>query len=68
MHEIDLLHDLAVVMLMAGITTILCHRFKQPVALGYIVAGFIVGPYTPPFKLVNDEDTIRGLGDRAWCC
>lgn len=62
MHEIDLLHDLAVVMLTAGITTILCHRFKQPVALGYIVAGFLVGPYTPPFMLVNDADTIRGLG------
>ena len=63
MHGIELLHDLAVVMLVAGITTILCHRLKQPVALGYIVAGFIIGPYTPPFTLVNDLDTIRGLGD-----
>jgi CPA2 family monovalent cation:H+ antiporter-2 len=63
MHGIDLLHDLAIVMLVAGVTTILCHRLKQPVALGYIVAGFIVGPFTPPFTLVKDEDTIRGLGD-----
>ena len=50
-------------MLVAGITTILCHRFKQPVALGYIVAGFIIGPYTPPFEMVHDEDTIRELGE-----
>jgi monovalent cation:H+ antiporter-2, CPA2 family len=63
MHGIELLHDLAVVMLVAGITTILCHRFKQPVTLGYIVAGFIIGPYTPPFELVHDEETVRGLGD-----
>jgi CPA2 family monovalent cation:H+ antiporter-2 len=64
MHDgIALLHDLAIVMLVAGVTTILCHRFKQPVALGYIVAGFIIGPYTPPFTLVRDEDTIRGLGE-----
>ena len=62
MHSIELLHYLAVVMLIAGITTILCHRLKQPVALGYIVAGFIVGPYTPPFMLVKDEATVTALG------
>jgi CPA2 family monovalent cation:H+ antiporter-2 len=62
MHSIDLLHDLAVVMLIAGITTVLCHRFKQPVALGYILAGLIIGPHTP-VMMVKDEDTIRGLGD-----
>ena len=63
MHGVDLLHDLAIVMLVAGVTTILCHRLKQPVALGYIIAGFIIGPHTPPFELVHDEGTIRGLGD-----
>ena len=63
MHGIDLLHDLAVVMLVAGITTILCHRLKQPVALGYIVAGFIIGPYTPPFTLVKDEEAVKTLGE-----
>src|SRR5271170_3463327 len=62
MHGIQLLHDLAVVMLVAGVTTILCHRFKQPVALGYILAGLIVGPNTP-IEMVTDEETIRGLGD-----
>jgi CPA2 family monovalent cation:H+ antiporter-2 len=63
MHGIDLLHDLAIVMLIAGITTVLCHRLKQPVSLGYILAGFIIGPYTPPFSLVRDQETINGLGD-----
>ena len=61
MHGLELLHDLAAVILVAGVVTILCHRFKQPVALGYIIAGVIVGPYTP-IEFVQDKDTIDGLG------
>jgi CPA2 family monovalent cation:H+ antiporter-2 len=61
MHEMDLLHDLAFVMLVAGVATILCHRLKQPVALGYIVAGVIVGPYTPGIA-IRDAGTIGELG------
>jgi CPA2 family monovalent cation:H+ antiporter-2 len=57
----NLLPDLAAVMLIAGVVTILCHRFKQPVALGYIIAGVIVGPYTP-VQFVHDKDTIDDLG------
>jgi CPA2 family monovalent cation:H+ antiporter-2 len=57
-----MLQDLAAVMLIAGITTILCHRLKQPVALGYIIAGVILGPYTP-IEFVHDNETIRSLGD-----
>ena len=63
MHGIELLQDLAVVMLFAGIATIICHQLKQPVALGYIVAGFIIGPYTPPFELVKNEETVKTLGE-----
>ena len=63
MHGIELLHDLAVVMIIAGLTTILFHRLKQPVALGYIVAGVIIGPHTPPFTLVRNEETVRTLGE-----
>ena len=63
MHEIDLLHDLAMVMLIAGVTTIICHRLKQPVVLGYILAGFIIGPNTPPFTLVHDEKAVKTLGE-----
>jgi CPA2 family monovalent cation:H+ antiporter-2 len=62
MHEIDLLHDLAVVMIVAGFITVLFHRLKQPVTLGYILAGFIIGPYTPPFALVDNVETVQTLG------
>ncbi len=48
MHAISFIQDLAVIMLVAGVVTIVFHRLKQPVVLGYIVAGFIIGPTRPP--------------------
>ena len=63
MHAISFIQDLAVIMLVAGVVTILFHSFKQPVVLGYIVAGFIIGPHTPPFGLIHDEETIKTLAE-----
>ena len=63
MHSIGFIQDLAVIMLIAGMVPVLCHRFKQPVVLGYIMAGIIIGPYTPPFQLVQDRETIRTLAE-----
>src|SRR5712671_3437398 len=63
MHGIAFLQDLAVVMIVAGLITVVFHRFKQPVVLGYIVAGIIIGPHTPPFPLIRDEATINTLAD-----
>jgi CPA2 family monovalent cation:H+ antiporter-2 len=63
MHAAAFIQDLAVIMLIAGIVTVLFHRLKQPVVLGYIVAGVIIGPHTPPFKLIQDEHTIQILAE-----
>lgn len=63
MHSIDFIQDLAVIMLIAGLVTIVFHRLKQPVVLGYILAGVIIGPHTPPFALIRDEQTIRTLSE-----
>jgi monovalent cation:H+ antiporter-2, CPA2 family len=63
MHAISFIQDLAVIMLVAGVVTVLFHRLKQPVVLGYIVAGFIIGPHTPPFGLIHDEETIKTLAE-----
>ena len=62
-HALGFIHDLAVIMLIAGVVTVVFHRLKQPVVLGYIVAGVIIGPYTPPFELIHDEATIKTLGE-----
>ncbi|MDM8356072.1 cation:proton antiporter [Pandoraea communis] len=62
-HAIDFIQDLAVIMLLAGMVTVIFNRFRQPVVLGYIVAGVIIGPYTPPFALIHDEKTIGILAE-----
>ena len=57
--------DLAVIMVIAAAMTFLFHRLKQPLLLGYLIAGVIIGPYTPPFSLINRLDVIEataGLG------
>jgi len=63
MHSVTFLQDLAVVMIVAGLVTLICHRFKQPVVLGYIIAGVIIGPYTPPAAFIHDKQTIDTLAE-----
>src|SRR5690606_39157030 len=38
---------------------LISHRLKQPMVIAYIVAGMIIGPYTPPFSLISQIDTLR---------
>jgi len=61
MESLAFLQDLAVVMMVAGIVTLIFMRLKQPVVLGYLLAGFIIGPYTPPFPLIHDQVSIRTM-------
>ncbi|HKY02989.1 MAG TPA: cation:proton antiporter [Burkholderiales bacterium] len=63
MHDIEFIQDLAIIMAIAGLVTVLFHRFKQPVVLGYILAGVIIGPHTPPFALIQDEETVQILAE-----
>lgn len=63
MHAVTFLQDLAVVMIVAGLVTVIFHRFKQPVVLGYILAGVIIGPHTPPFPLINNKEAIDTLSE-----
>lgn len=62
MHEIGFIRDLATVMIVAGITTVLFHRLRQPVLLGYILAGVLIGPHTPGL-LVTDPRTIDDISN-----
>src|ERR1700734_4146927 len=64
MHEIGFIRDLAMVMLVAGATTILFQRLRQPVLLGYILAGVLIGPHTPGVLVADPQaiDDISNLG------
>lgn len=64
MHGIDFIKDLAVVMLVAGLVGWACHRIGLSVVVGFLAAGFVIGPHTPPFSLVSEEsiETLAQVG------
>lgn len=63
MHDAhEFLRSLTVVLSVAAVTTVLFQRLRQPVVLGYIVAGLIVGPHVP-IPLVVDGDTVHSLSE-----
>jgi K+:H+ antiporter len=63
MHAFTFLEDLAVVMIVAGFVTIVFQKLRQPVVLGYMIAGIIIGPHTPPFPLITDRKAIETLAE-----
>ena len=54
-EELNLVRDLAVILISAGIFTIICRALKQPSILGYIVAGFIISPNLGLFGISSME-------------
>lgn len=58
----EFLANFAVVLCVAGITTVISSRLKLPVIFGYLVAGIIVGPYIP-LPLSADPAMVRGLSE-----
>src|SRR3954465_15585188 len=63
-HSVDLLTDLALIMCVAAVTTLLFQKLRQPVVLGYILAGLVVGPHLPVplFADVSAAHTLSQLG------
>ncbi len=60
-HATSFLQDLAILMLFAGVTIVIFTRLKQPIVLGYMVAGFLIGPYFIKPGLINDRESIETL-------
>ncbi len=61
--EISLLKDLAIILFSCGVFAIICHYLKLPLLLGYIIAGYIVGPNFHLAPTVNDATTINHLSE-----
>ena len=55
--------DLAIIMLVAAVMIAIAFKLKQPMIIGYIFVGMIIGPYTPPFPLVSSLETINLLAE-----
>lgn len=57
-EELNLVHDLAVILISAGVFTIISRALKQPLILGYIVAGFLVGPHVGFFPGITSTESV----------
>ena len=58
-----LIEDLALILMVAGVVTLVFKRLKQPLVLGYIVAGFLVSPHMPYTASVADMSSIHLWAD-----
>ena len=59
----ELVQDLALILVVAGFVTLLFKKLKQPLVLGYIVAGFLVSPHMSYTMSVVDQDDIQTWAD-----
>lgn len=59
----QLINDLALILMAAGLVTILFKRLGQPLVLGYIVAGFICGPHLSLIPTVSSTESIQTWAD-----
>ena len=55
--------DLSVILVAAGVITVVFKWLKQPLVLGYILAGFFIGPYFPWFPAITDAANIHVWSD-----
>jgi CPA2 family monovalent cation:H+ antiporter-2 len=50
-------------MIVAAIMVFVTHKLKQPMVIGYLLAGMVIGPFTPPFSLIHEVGTINILAE-----
>ena len=62
-HLPKIIYDLALILVLAGAVTLIFKRLKQPLVLGYIVAGFLAGPHMPYMPTVSDLGSVETWGN-----
>lgn len=55
----QVVQDFAIIMILASVMALISYRLKQPLVIGYIIAGIIIGPHTPPFSLIWHLDILN---------
>jgi CPA2 family monovalent cation:H+ antiporter-2 len=61
--EINLIIDFSLIMIVASLIIVIFHKLRQPLILGYILAGIIIGPHFPYFSTVSNIQMIEGLAE-----
>jgi CPA2 family monovalent cation:H+ antiporter-2 len=57
------IQDFAIVMVIASVMALVFYKIKQPMVIGYIAAGMLIGPYTPPFSLITHPEVVNLLAE-----
>jgi K+:H+ antiporter len=55
----QIVQDFTIIMVIASVMALISYKLKQPMVIGYIIAGMIIGPYTPPFSLLVNQDILN---------
>ena len=58
-HLYPLISDLGLILMTAGVAILLFKKIKQPLVLGYLIAGFLAGPYFTLFPSVQDKHNVE---------
>jgi CPA2 family monovalent cation:H+ antiporter-2 len=59
----QVIQDFAIIMIIASAMALVSYRLKQPLVIGYIGAGMIIGPYTPPFSFILHPEILNLLAE-----
>ena len=54
-----ILQDFTIIMVVASIMAMISYKLRQPMVIGYIIAGMIIGPFTPPLSLISNFDVLN---------
>jgi CPA2 family monovalent cation:H+ antiporter-2 len=63
--EAEFLLDFSIIIVIAAIIILLFHRLRQPIVLGYLLAGMLIGPYVPYFPTVENTEIIDAIAGLA---
>ena len=55
----QIIQDFSVIIIIASALAFISYKLKQPLVIGYIIAGIIIGPHTPPLSLILNQDILN---------
>lgn len=55
----QIIHDFAIIMTVAAVMALISFKLKQPMVIGFILAGMIIGPYTPLFNYILNVEVLN---------
>ena len=59
----QVVQDFAIIMVVASVMALVSYRLKQPMVIGYIAGGMIIGPHTPPFSFILHPEILNLLAE-----